>query len=528
MGNITSNASTVGSDNRATDYRYVTATNSRPHAVSEVTINGVLTKLSYNANGAITSYDATGIVSDKHIAYNSSNQPTVINVGASSITDTNYKARDEFRYAPDGQRYYRRSSFVEAGIARTEHTYYVNGYELTVFDPSSSFLTSSRIQIGKLQIVQNTPKSGSVTTIQNTLLVDHQGSITGIVASGSPSVNMAYEVFGLRRSPTLLTNLTAAEFTNISSKVDKPTTNSYTNHEMLDRTGFIHMNGRVYDPLLGRFLSPDPIVQDPDNSQSWNRYSYVFNNPLKYIDPTGYSAVEESPPAIGVRCGEACQRKGQADTFFYMIHTATSRGGVWESYGNNLYNTATREGAMLMDIARGLSQSNAYLKIAVNGGGSKTNTNNVLGALASTQLENPAIAIARDALIDKHLTHGEANKIWRANNDPTFEVTVDAGRLTVLQQGEFNSEGTAPGRIAYSHAKDWLVHGSVTLSRDSIGRISILPGAYDFQPHTPARSIRTKIRNIETFGGFFVASRGGLSSGTDYIINYSGHPNVIR
>ncbi len=46
------------------------------------------------------------------------------------------------------------------------------------------------------------------------------------------------------------------------------------------------MNGRVYDPRLGRFLSPDPIVGDPTSSQSWNLYSYVGNNPL-YVDPTG-------------------------------------------------------------------------------------------------------------------------------------------------------------------------------------------------------------------------------------------------
>ena len=47
------------------------------------------------------------------------------------------------------------------------------------------------------------------------------------------------------------------------------------------------MNGRVYDPRLGRFLSPDPIVGDPTSSQSWNLYSYVGNNPLSYVDPTG-------------------------------------------------------------------------------------------------------------------------------------------------------------------------------------------------------------------------------------------------
>ena len=47
------------------------------------------------------------------------------------------------------------------------------------------------------------------------------------------------------------------------------------------------MNGRVYDPLVGRFLSPDPFVQDISNSQNFNRYCYCLNNPVKYTDPTG-------------------------------------------------------------------------------------------------------------------------------------------------------------------------------------------------------------------------------------------------
>ncbi|MDM3871858.1 RHS repeat-associated core domain-containing protein [Porticoccus sp. W117] len=62
----------------------------------------------------------------------------------------------------------------------------------------------------------------------------------------------------------------------------------------MDKTGFIHMNGRVYDPELGRFLSPDPIVQAPSNSQSWNRYTYTFNSPLSFTDPSGYSS--DLPP----------------------------------------------------------------------------------------------------------------------------------------------------------------------------------------------------------------------------------------
>lgn len=55
----------------------------------------------------------------------------------------------------------------------------------------------------------------------------------------------------------------------------------YTGHEHLDEFGLINMNGRLYDPLLARFLSPDPYVQEMENPQNFNRYSYCLNNPLK-------------------------------------------------------------------------------------------------------------------------------------------------------------------------------------------------------------------------------------------------------
>lgn len=64
----------------------------------------------------------------------------------------------------------------------------------------------------------------------------------------------------------------------------------FTGHEHMDKFDLINMNGRVYDPRLGRMLSPDPFVQSPTYSQSYNRYTYAFNNPLKYTDPTGYFA----------------------------------------------------------------------------------------------------------------------------------------------------------------------------------------------------------------------------------------------
>lgn len=65
------------------------------------------------------------------------------------------------------------------------------------------------------------------------------------------------------------------------------TDRGYTFHEHLTEFGLIDMNGRVYDPVLARFLSPDPYIQAPDYTQNFNRYSYVLNNPFKYTDPSG-------------------------------------------------------------------------------------------------------------------------------------------------------------------------------------------------------------------------------------------------
>jgi len=66
------------------------------------------------------------------------------------------------------------------------------------------------------------------------------------------------------------------------------TPEGFTGHEMLDGVGLIHMNGRVYDPAVGRFLSVDPLVRDLGASQSWNGYGYVEGHVLSSTDPSGY------------------------------------------------------------------------------------------------------------------------------------------------------------------------------------------------------------------------------------------------
>src|SRR5262249_51549171 len=88
-----------------------------------------------------------------------------------------------------------------------------------------------------------------------------------------------------------------------SDTITSQTPRGFTGQEMLASVGLVHLNGRVYDPYVGRMTSADPVVGDPLNGQTWNRYSYVFNNPLAYTDPTGYCAgvcipMLPSPPSL--------------------------------------------------------------------------------------------------------------------------------------------------------------------------------------------------------------------------------------
>ena len=113
---------------------------------------------------------------------------------------------------------------------------------------------------------------------------DRLGSINAISDErGTIVQRFAYDAWGRRVNP--------ANGAGITSSTNSGVTRGYTDHEHLDDLGLIHMNGRVYDPLLGRFLSCDPLVQDSGDSQSYNRYSYCANNPVNYSDPSGYSFI---------------------------------------------------------------------------------------------------------------------------------------------------------------------------------------------------------------------------------------------
>ncbi|MFB2777495.1 RHS repeat domain-containing protein, partial [Shewanella xiamenensis] len=77
----------------------------------------------------------------------------------------------------------------------------------------------------------------------------------------------------------------------------------FTDHEHLNEQQLIHMNGRIYDYNLGRFMSVDPLIQSPTSTQSVNPYSYIMNNPLAGTDPTGYAADYIAGVSFGYNAG---------------------------------------------------------------------------------------------------------------------------------------------------------------------------------------------------------------------------------
>jgi RHS repeat-associated protein len=102
---------------------------------------------------------------------------------------------------------------------------------------------------------------------------DHLGSIIKLTdANGTAVFQASYDAWG---NQTITNNTFAFH-------------RGYTGHEHLPEFNLINMNGRMYDPIVGRFLSADPFVQMPEFSQTFNRYSYCLNNPFKYTDPNGY------------------------------------------------------------------------------------------------------------------------------------------------------------------------------------------------------------------------------------------------
>jgi RHS repeat-associated protein len=152
----------------------------------------------------------------------------------------------------------------------------------------------------------------------------------------------------------------------------------FTGHEMLDDFGLIHMNGRIYDPELGRFLSADPFVQVPEFSQNFNRYSYVLNNPLSMTDPSGNSWLKDNWVTVVVAVVMAVVTYGVSTAFYSAASAAfTAAGGTTAVVGTSLTTFTVVTAGAAGASAIGLSAVGMAVTGAIAGfvGGGLNNTN---------------------------------------------------------------------------------------------------------------------------------------------------------
>ncbi len=248
LGNVTSR-SDVGS------YGYHAV---RKHAVVSAGSNSY----TYDANGNMSTRNGSTLT------WTSDNLPASLSAGGYTAS---------FNYAPDRSRWRQVSTYAGA----TETTIYVGGL-LEKLTTSVRVHWKHRIPTpsGEVQVIRRSDGTNDVLYVTT----DHLGSTEAVMdAAGAILVRESFGAWGARRGSNWSSG-TPPDWTGIANT----TRRGYTGHEHLDNLLLVHMNGRVYDPAIGRFLSADPYVGCLVSTQSWNRYAYVTNSPLGYTDPSGY------------------------------------------------------------------------------------------------------------------------------------------------------------------------------------------------------------------------------------------------
>ena len=282
-----------------------------------------------------------------------------------------------FTYGPEEQRW---KTVLQHNGATERTTFYAGDYERITENGTTRHIYY--LDHGVIYVLEDGDTEGEFYYTYT----DHLGSITRIYNETDTTVFSAeYDAWG---NQTL--HQTNGGFTFHRG---------YTGHEMLPEFGLINMNGRLYDPILGRFLSPDNYVQMPDFSQSFNRYSYCLNNPLKYTDPSG--------ELFGIDDAIACLLGGTINLSLNLI------SGDVHGIGQGLALFAT--GAVAGELA--LYGQPELSAIVIGGGNSIVNqgfTNGFNNISWSSVFGDSMMSL---------LTQGIGNKIGKIYNGPISSIT---------------------------------------------------------------------------------------------------------
>jgi RHS repeat-associated protein len=234
-----------------------------PHAVQSIA--GTLSaNYLYDGNGNMTSG------AGRTLTWTSFNMPATIAQGTNTLS---------FAYNGEHER-------IKQAVLGSQTTYYLNdavsGAMTERLDSGASTQWNDYLMAGgKMVGVRHT--LNDLSTQLRYFVADHLGSISVITDElGQAVERLSFDPWGKRRFDAGWTDDPMGSIAGLA------TTRGFTGHEHLDKVGLVHMNARVYDPVIGRFLSADPTIQNPLDSQTLNRYHYARNNPLAFVDPSGY------------------------------------------------------------------------------------------------------------------------------------------------------------------------------------------------------------------------------------------------
>ena len=258
--------------------------------VSKNNVSQVNNSINYNpTTGTITTKSDVGFTFNygeengkPHALTSISGKPDRIPNVAQTVTYTDFKKVKSISlgnkslvldYGVDEQR--RKGVFKEGNVTFTR--YYSGNYEEEI---------SSSGKVKKIHYISGGDGLAGIYINDDgnrsfySAYCDYQGSLLALTdINGVVKEKYAYDPWGNRRN--------TASWKDADTRTKFIVDRGYTLHEHLDALGLINMNGRVYDPLLGMFLSPDPYVQAPGNWLNYNRYGYCYGNPLLYTDPSG-------------------------------------------------------------------------------------------------------------------------------------------------------------------------------------------------------------------------------------------------
>jgi len=253
--------------------------------------------------------------------------------------------------------------------------------------------------------------------------------------------------------------------------------------------GLYDYRARFYDPVLGRFIQPDPIVPEPGNPQALNRYAYVYNNPLRYTDPSGHVPVILVMMGIGAATGalinygvqvaaNISQNGFTVQAFMNVNGAAVGASAVAGAVGGaTLYGASAVLGTGLW----GMVGAGAFSG-AASGQVARATENLLTGRPVGEGLGDPA-ELGRDALIgglSGGVFHGVDRMVMRAAFRGTYVRYISEGELQAIQETGFLRGGR-------TDTPTYFTTDVFQTSREAMSRLSL--------PSPPSYRIEFEILN---------------------------------